>query len=246
MELNDFNNPSIVTPSLIRNYLTEAKQAYISTKEAAARSAAYIYLTWAATLSSWAKAADREALTDDIANYDKNIDAFNSALDALKKNADKLTAGTLSATELDTQPNLSESHLALYKKLVAEVTNGERIEVKHYRKVKAQTGRENTSPFVALVKFALELDRPEDSSTVSRYASVVAFLNERCATVRLDGVDELIKQISDVGGFERAVLAQRGIKPDIDEPGTDRTGRTKALAAQVKNALKSAPSRGCN
>ena len=69
MENYNTNDGSVVTSELIEGYLAEARQAYVSSKEAAARSAAYIYLTWKATLSDWAKQADKETILEGVGEY---------------------------------------------------------------------------------------------------------------------------------------------------------------------------------
>lgn len=241
MENCNINDGSIITPQLIEHYLYEARQAYVSSKEAASRSAAYIYLTWKATLSDWAKAADRRDMMEEITSYDKEIEKFNDAIDTLKKNAKKKD---LKPEDLDTKPSLSADDMALYQKLVALVRSGKTFETKDYRKVTANSNRNDASPFAPLIKYALGLDRPEDSSTVSRYVSVVSFLHSSEAAKMAKDASELVKLIEAVGGFERAVLWQRGNKALVKKPTGNKAEKSKAIAAQVKEALKAAPAVG--
>lgn len=235
------NDGSVVTPELIEGYLAEARQAYVSSKEAAARSAAYIYLTWKAALAPWAKQVDKDAMAEAIAAYDKEVQAFNTAIETLKKNA---TKKDVKAEDLDIKPPLSGDDLAVYRKLVALVRSGKTFETKDYRKVTANSNREGASPFAALVKFVLGLDRPEDSSTVSRYVAVVSFLHSSPGAAAANDASELVKLIEGVGGFERAVQWKRGNNPLAAKPNGNKAEKAKAIAAQVKKALKDAPSKG--
>ena len=205
MENYNTNDGSVVTSELIEGYLAEARLAYVSSKEAAARSAAYIYMTWKAALAPWAKQADKDTMADAITAYDKEVQTFNTAIETLKKNAAKLLKNEIKSQDLDTNPSLSGDGPAVYQKLVALVRSGKTFEIKDYRKVTANSNREGTSPFAALVKYVLGLDRPEDSSTASRYVSVVSFLHSKCSTSTANDPSELIKLIEGVGGFERAV-----------------------------------------
>lgn len=238
------NDGSVVTPELIEAYLAEARQAYVSSKEAAARSAAYIYLTWKAALAPWAKQVDKDTMAGAITAYDKEIEAFNTAIETLKKNATKLLKNEIKPEDLDTNPSLSGDGAAVYQKLVALVRANGTFEVKDYRKVTANSNRENASPFAALVKYVLGLDRPEDSSTVSRYVSVVSFLHSSAGAKTANDPVELIKLIEGVGGFERAVQWQRGNKHPAGKTNGNKAEKAKAIAAQVKKALKDAPSKG--
>ena len=244
MENYNTNDGSVVTSELIEGYLAEARLAYVSSKEAAARSAAYIYMTWKAALAPWAKQADKDTMADAITAYDKEVQTFNTAIETLKKNAAKLLKNEIKSQDLDTNPSLSGDGPAVYQKLVALVRSGKTFEIKDYRKVTANSNREGTSPFAALVKYVLGLDRPEDSSTVSRYVSVVSFLHSKCSTSTANDPSELIKLIEGVGGFERAVQWKRGNNPSAAKPNGNKAEKAKAIVKQVKEALKGASSKG--
>lgn len=244
MENYNTNDGSVVTPELIEGYLAEARQAYVSSKEAAARSAAYIYMTWKAALAPWAKQTDKDTMAGAIKAYDNEVQAFNMAIETLKKNAAKLSKNEIKPEDLDTKPSLSGDGAAVYQKLVALVRADSTFEVKDYRKVTANSNREGTSPFSALVKYVLGLDRPEDSSTVTRYVSVVSFLHSSPGAKTANDASELVKLIDAVGGFECAVQWQRGNNPPAAKPTGNKAEKAKAIAAQVKKALKDAPSKG--
>jgi len=237
-------NTAIVTPQLIEGYVHQARQAYVSSKEAAARAAAYIYLTWAATLSPWAKRADRDTMAGEINAHDQRIANFNAAIEALESNAKKLKDGGITADDLDGKPVLQAEHAALYARLVLDVRDGKPFQAKDHRKVKAATTREDASPFAPLVKYVLGLDSPDDSSTAARYASVVSFLHSRRGAEPPNDAEELIRLIDGVGGFERAVLWQRGSKTAPDRPAGNRAEKARAIADQVRKALREAPSLG--
>jgi hypothetical protein len=236
-------NTAIVTPQLIDGYVHQARQAYVSSKEAAARAAAYIYLTWAATLSPWAKQADRDTITGEIHAHDQRIADFNKAIEALEANAARLKAKEIKADDVDGKPKLQAEHAALYARLVADVRSGKPFQANDHRKTKAANTREDASPFSPLVKYVLGLDRPEDSSTAARYASVVSFLHSRAATTTPEDAADLIRLIEEVGGFERAVLWQRGKKVVVKTSG-NRAEKARVIADQVRAALRDAPSLG--
>ncbi|MEI6534107.1 MAG: hypothetical protein WCN98_02115 [Verrucomicrobiaceae bacterium] len=238
------NDGSVVTPELIEGYLAEARQAYVSSKEAAARSAAYIYMTWKAALAPWAKQADKDTMADAITAYDKEVQTFNTAIETLKKNAAKLLKNEIKPEDLDTNPSLTGDGLEVYQKLVALVRSGKTFDAKDYRKVTASSHREGTSPFAVLVKFVLGLDRPEDSSTVSRYVSVVSFLHSSAGAKTANDASEFVKLIEGVGGFERAVQWKRGNNPPTAKQNGNKAEKAKAIAAEVKKALENAPSKG--
>ena len=235
------NGAAVVTQQLIDHYLDEARQAYVSSKEAAARSAAFIYLTWKATLAPSAKQIDKDGMADAIKAYDKNIDAFNSAIDTLKKNS---ANKEISPEDLDAKPSLDGDYAATYNELLTRVRNGLNFEAKDYRKVKANSNREDASSFSALVKYVLQLDRPNDSSTVSRYVSVVSFLHSSDAAKSANDASELVKLIEKIGGFDRAIQVQRGNKTTVAKTASNKTVKSKAVSKQVKDVLKDAPSMG--
>jgi hypothetical protein len=241
--ISDYNTP-VVTPQLIEGYVAQARQAYVSSKEAAARAAAYIYLTWAATLSPWARKADAGDMATAIRDYDQGIAGFNAALVALEGNAKKFKAKLLSAEELDTKPNLPTGYAAEYAGYLARIRAGKAFEAKAHRKVGAANTREDASAFAPLVKYVLGLDRPEDSSTAARYVAVVSFLHSRCATSTPDDASDLIRLIDGIGGFERAVQWTRGNKAAATKPASGKADKAKAIADQVKAALRDAPSKG--
>lgn len=241
--VTDYNSPT-VTPQLIEGYVAQARQAYVSSKEAAARAAAYIYLTWAATLSPWARKADADEMARGISDYDQGIAGFNAALVALQENALKFRVSELLAEDLDTKPVLPAGYAAEYARLVAQVRAGKPFDAGKHRKVRATSTREDASVFASLVKYVLGLDRPEDSSTAARYVSVVSFLHSRCATATPSDAGDLIRLIEEVGGFERAVQWTRGNKAAVAKPASGKAEKAAAIVDQVRAALMEAPSKG--
>ena len=70
-------------------------------------------------LAPWAKQVDKDTMAGAITAYDKEIEAFNTAIETLKKNATKLLKNEIKPEDLDTNPSLSGDGAAVYQKLVA-------------------------------------------------------------------------------------------------------------------------------
>ena len=69
--------------------------------------------------------------------------------------------------------------------------------------------REGTSTFTLMVKFALDFIHPKQATNVSRYVLVVEWLHNKFEQIVVTDAAELVKAITDAGGFETVVRMRR-------------------------------------
>lgn len=95
-----------------------------------------------------------------------------------------------------------------------------------YVQIKAKAG---ASEFTRAVKFVLEFDRADQSSSVSRYCAALAWLHTRFADKVVNDTEEMMEAIKSAGGFE-AILKKTPV------PNTD-TKEDEATTEEVRTKI---------
>ena len=94
-----------------------------------------------------------------------------------------------------------------------------------YVQIKAKAG---ASEFTVAVKFVLEFDRADQSSSVSRYCAALAWLHTRFADKVVNDTEDLMEAIKSAGGFE-AILKKT--------PSANTNKKDGAVSEDVQKAV---------
>jgi hypothetical protein len=99
----------------------------------------------------------------------------------------------------------------------------------------------SASEFTEIVKWVLGLTSPDHRSIISRYATVLSWLQTALKDTPIHGVDDIISVLESAGGFEKALLEQRNVKTGEDQDAKlEKTKREKTIE-RVKSVVTSAP-----
>jgi hypothetical protein len=92
-----------------------------------------------------------------------------------------------------------------------------------------------------MVKWVLNLTKPEHSSVISRYAMVMTWLQNALKDTPIHGIGDIIAALEHVGGFEQALIEQRKVKTGEDlDAKLEKTKREKTIE-RVKSVVTNAP-----
>lgn len=243
------SNPGSMTVQGISNVLKEARASYVLSKDSAAKAAAHVYMVWLATLSEEASSAMKSWLLKQLDGVNTAINAHNEAEDDLKLRADKLKDGKLpkeDAAVVATKNKSEEEEQAVLLKQLHYIGGLKPKDLKARKKVRIELA-DNEASYNGIVRFVLDLTLVGDTSTVSRYATVVSWIVDRFKDEAPADADEVSDAIKSAGGFEAVLDAQRdnedGSPASATEDEEDRKIRKAALVASAKEALKTAPSK---
>jgi hypothetical protein len=243
------SNPGSMTVQGINNLLKEARSSYVLSKDSAGKAAAHVYMVWLATQSDDASSAMKGWLQKQVDDINTAIIAHNEAEDVLKLRADKLKDGKLPAEDAAVVPVKTKAEAdeqAAVIKQLREIGGLDKKALKARKKVCVELA-DNELSHNGLVRFVLDLTAVGDTSTVSRYATVVRWLAERFKEEAPADADEVSQAIKSAGGFECVLDAQRdkedGSSGAATEDEKDLEIRKNALLDSAKAALKTAPSK---
>ena len=240
--------PRPMTVQGLNGRVKEARTSYMLSKDSAGKAAAHVYMVWLATQSDDASSAMKDWLIKQVEAANTAIENHNTAEDALKSRADKLKDGTLPGDD----PAVMAVKTPAEKKVQAEIVKQlgligglDKKALKARKKVSIVLA-DNDGTYNGFVRYVLDLALVGDTSTVSRYATVVRWIAARFKDEAPAGADEVSEAIKSAGGFEAVLDAQRDTEDGsaASSDGEDDSDiRKKALVEEAKAALKTAPAK---
>ena len=238
-----------VTSDLVLDQMDQARAGYTLAKDGAAKAAAHAYMVWLNTLSGQALSDIKKWFEGEIATENAKITKHNAEEAILKDRVRRLKNGTLRKDD-----PLREEPKNKAERDQQEADRAERktlfdLDDKAWAKRKQigiELGNDLMLSFAAVVRFTFQLKGTNEASVVSRYASVLAWVDDHFeGTVPADA-NEVVDAIKAVGGFEAALQDYRGNTTSAmtDEDAEDRKIQRDAIAAEVTDAVISAPAKG--
>ena len=238
-----------VTSDLVLEQMDQARAGYTLAKDGAAKAAAHAYMVWLNTLSGQALSDIKKWFEGEIATENAKITKHNAEEAILKDRVRRLKNGTLRKDD-----PLREEPKNKAERDQQEADRAERktlfdLDDKAWAKRKQigiELGNDLMLSFAAVVRFTFQLKGTNEASVVSRYASVLAWVDDHFeGTVPADA-NEVVDAIKAVGGFEAALQDYRGNTTSAmtDEDAEDRKLQRDAIAAAAKAAVISAPAKG--
>jgi hypothetical protein len=245
---------SVNTAQVVSDHIVKAQEAYRNSKDAAAKAAAHAYMVWLKTMSPLAEAEARDWLIAEIGKRNDEIDAHNADEEFLQNRVSyhkkkKLASFNSDDILLKTEFATIEEQ-KLFDDELANVTSLHELKQKDWdgrRKVRIEA-RQNASEFSVIVKFVFGFDSPSDSSVTTRYAQVLAWIDEAIEDSSLVTANQIFKAIQAAGGFEKVVYAMRGKGKKPPEPeasilvtAAERKLMEAHVALKAMEAAKAAP-----
>ena len=242
------------TAQVVSEHMAKAQEAYRNSKDSAAKAAAHAYMVWLKTMSPLAESEARSWMTDQIVKRNEEIAAHNDAEEFLQKRVaahKKKRLATFNNDDILLKTEFATiDEQKLFDDELAKVTGLYDLKVKDWndrRKVRIES-RSDASEFGLIVKYVFGFDAPSDSSVTTRYAQVLAWIDETMEDRATVTWSQIFKAIQAVGGFEKVVYAMRGKKmnqPEVSGSVLVTAGERKLMAAYVAckatEAAKAAP-----
>ena len=245
------NTPSsqTVTSDTVINQMDQARAGYALAKDGAAKAAAHAYMVWLNTLSGQAPSVIKSWFEGEIEAENAKIVAHNSEEATLKDRVRRLENGNLKKDDPLNKDTKDKAEIKQQEAdraaLQALFTLNDKAWAKR-RQIGIELGNDPMSSFAAVVRFTFQLKGTNEASVVSRYASVLAWVEQHFVSTVPAAADEVVDAIKAVGGFEAALQDYRGNTTSAmtDEDAEDRKIQRDAIAAEVTDAVISAPAKG--
>ena len=245
------NTPSsqTVTSDTVLDQMDQARAGYALAKDGAAKAAAHAYMVWLNTLSGQAPSVIKSWFEGEIATENAKIVAHNSAETTLKKRVNGLKIGKLPKDDELNKATKDKAEIKQQEAARAALQALFPLDDKAWakrRQIGIELGNDPMSSFAAVVRFTFQLKGTNEASVVSRYASVLAWVEQHFVSTVPAAADEVVDAIKAVGGFEAALQDYRGNTTSAmtDEDAEDRKLQRDAIAAAAKAAVISAPAKG--
>ena len=245
------NTPSsqTVTSDTVLDQIDHARAGYALAKDGAAKAAAHAYMVWLNTLSGQAPSVIKSWFEAEIEAENAKIVAHNAAETTLKKRVNGLKIGKLPKDDELNKATKDKAEIKQQEAARAALQALFPLDDKAWakrRQIGIELGNDPMSSFAAVVRFTFQLKGTTEASVVSRYASVLAWVEKHFESVVPADANEVVEAIKAVGGFEAALQDYRGptTSATTDEDAEDRKLQRDAIAAAAKAAVMSAPAKG--
>ena len=247
------NTPSSqpVTSDLVLDQMDQARAGYVLAKDGAAKAAAHAYMVWLNTLSGQATSVLKAWFEAEITAENAKITKHNAEETILKDRVRRLKNGTLKKDDPLNKETKDEAELKQQAAEKVKLKKLEELNDKAWDKRKQiviALGNDPMLSFAAVVRFTFQLKGTTEASVVSRYASVLAWVDKHFVRIGTSPADatEVADVIKAAGGFEAALQDYRGNTTSAmtDEDAEDRKLQRDAIAAAAKAAVISAPAKG--
>jgi hypothetical protein len=237
------------TAATVTAEIGEARKSFTLSKDSAAKAAAHVYMVWLATLGEDANSQMKEWLGKAVMAANQTIGTFNAEQDKLKVRAEQHKDGKLSKDDAAVVPVKTKAEREQQAKIVAELEAVAAMSTKAFKARKKVTIEMagNDEDFVGFVRFVLDLTLASETSSVSRYATVVRWVHNHFKDEAPVDADQIVVAIKAAGGFEVAIDAQREAEDEggggDDEAAEDLKVRREVLVGDAKEAIKKAPAK---
>lgn len=242
-------SPHQYTAATVTAEIGEARKSFTLSKDSAAKAAAHVYMVWLATLGEDANSQMKQWLGKAVEAANTAIETFNAEQDKLKSRAEKLKDGKLDADDAAVMPVKTKAEREVQEKIVAELEAVAAMSTKDFKALKKVAieldGNELT--FIGFTRYVLDLTLAIDTSSVSRYATVVRWVHNHFKDEAPLDADQIVAAIKAIGGFEAALEAKRNPEDagggGDDEAAEDLKVRREVLIGDAKEAIKKAPAK---
>ena len=245
------NTPSSqpVTSDTVLDQMDQARAGYALAKDGAAKAAAHAYMVWLNTLSGQAPSVVKSWFEAEIKAENAKIVAHNTEQTTLKKRVNGLKIGKLSTDDALNKVAKDEAEIKQQEADRANLKDLFDLDNNAWAKRKQigiELGNDLMSSFAAVIRFTFKLKGTTEASVVSRYASVLAWVDQHFESVVPADANEVVEAIKAVGGFEAALEDYRGptTSATTNEDAEDRKLQRDAIADAAKAAVISAPAKG--
>ena len=247
-------NRQQVTDAVLEGSVNDAKQALHASKDSAMHAAAYAYVVWVHTSAKSAKQTLKDWRGSQIEAFNEDVDAHNKDQKELRKRVQNYLDKALAPDDLVNRVGADENEQKLInseKAYLAELSLRSDKDWSNDRMVPINT-KANTkaATFSAIVKIVFGFNHASQASLVSRYATVLSWIEKRFGEKQFmtvaDHVKEIVAAMHKDGGFEVALNNERN--PHVDDDanddydGEDKGVVAKAINAKVKAAIAGATS----
>ena len=253
MEAIDTPNRQSITAVVLDGSVEDAKKAMHASKDSAMHAAAYAYVIWVHTFTKSAKHPLTEWRDAQIKAFNKAVVTHNMEQKDLRNRVQSYIDKSLPPDDLVNRVASNEDEQKLIddeKALLAVLSQRSDKDWSNDRMVsiniKANT---KATTFSAIVKIVFGFNRASQASLVSRYATVLSWIEKRFGEQPFMTVAEHVKKIvaamTKDGGFEVALSNERNPHVAVDDhdgyDGEDTDVVAKAINEKVKAAIAGAP-----
>ena len=199
-------------------------------------------MIWQTTRAQSASPTQKSMATKMINIRNGDIEAHNAAIDLLKKETksyknDKLSDDHWTRTKTDDPAELAKiaARIGEYEKHLDLTTD-------QWNAMKLLTidVKTNASAFTEVVKWVLDFTNPNQSSLISRYATVLEYLARVLQDENIIDVEQIMKALDAAGGFEQALLLQRAHKSGDEVEDTNQKAKHEKTIEKIKSVVTQA------
>lgn len=191
-----------------------ARSSYNRHRDAAAEAVAYVYLVYRDTRSGEAK----KWFDAEIKSFNEDVATFNKEQDDEFARAKHWLGGTLSKNDhlMNSNPDAAQEaanaiEIAKLQELL-KLSSQQRSK----RKRVSAVAQVNSSPFMPVVRYVFEFDRPNHASLVSRYCMAVQWVSAAFDQVSPVDLEAIKAAIEAEGGIDSCIEAQRRVNEGGD------------------------------
>lgn len=232
--MTDFNTKNgAISRDTLSSAVALAEKAFSNAREHGAFAAANAYFVWLHSCSSIANEDHTLWFNDEYAKRSAAITAHNEQLDRKKNRIKAEEAKTVkglkeklrAANDPDSKKAF-ENKIESVRKEAADQRRGLTAE----RKLSLES-REDANDFTTIVKFVLKADNPKQSASVSRYAKVLTWIQDKCGLHAELTVEAIAEVVLEAGGIEAVYDLQKGAEDAATT--TDADEKQPAVAAEA-------------
>ena len=233
---------SKLTPDQVKDHIERARDGYVLSKNGTCKAVSHTFLIWLTTRAQSASPTQKAMSTKMINVRNADIEAHNAVIELLKKEtkaykADKLKDDHWTKTKTEDPAELAKiaARIGEYEKHL-HMTNDQ------WNALKLLTidVKTNASAFTEVVKWVLDFINPNQSSLISRYATVLEYLERVLHDENIIDIEQIMAALDAVGGFEQALLMQRAHKSGELVEDTNQKAKHEKTIEKIKSVVTQA------
>ncbi len=227
----------------LQNHIKQAHEGYSLAKSGTNNAVAHCMIIWVGTRSEHAPKDQKAMATKAINAENAKIDAHNAVIELLRSETKKYFADKLDKDHWTRLDPKTDAEKKVISARIAEYEAHRNFTADQWSAIKLMPidAKASASEFTEMVKWVLNLTKPEHSSVISRYAMVMTWLQNALKDTPIHGIGDIITALEHVGGFEKALIEQRKVKTGEDlDAKLEKTKREKTIE-RVKSVVTNAP-----
>ena len=233
---------SKLTPDQVKDHIERARDGYVLSKSGTCKAVSHTFLIWLTTRAKSASSTQKAMSTKMINVRNADIEAHNAVIELLKKETKAYKADKLSEDHWTKIKTEVPAELAKIAARIGEYEKHLHMTNDQWNALKLLTidVKTNASAFTEVVKWVLDFTNPNQSSLISRYATVLEYLARVLEDENIIDVEQIMKALDDAGGFEQALLLQRAHKSGELVVDTNQKAKHEKTIEKIKSVVTQA------